>query len=178
MASVFSHPAAALALIPWFKPLRHSKSIFLLACALTIAPDLDVIGLRFGIPYGDLFGHRGLSHSFFFALAFCAVLVWLFFSRTKINKMVLWVYFSAAMISHGLMDGLTNGGLGVAYFSPFSNQRYFLPYRPIQVSTLNIKHFFDGQGIAVLKSELLFIWPTTIVLFLLGYILLNPKRNI
>ena len=26
------------------------------------------------------------------------------------------------------------GGLGVAFFSPFSNARYFLPWRPIRVA--------------------------------------------
>jgi hypothetical protein len=26
---------------------------------------------------------------------------------------------------------MTNGGLGVAFFSPFDNGRYFLPWRPI-----------------------------------------------
>ena len=177
MASIFSHPAAALALFPWFKQLRHSKSILLLGAALTIVPDLDVIGLRLGIPYGHMLGHRGLSHSIFFAAAFCALLIWVFYSRNNINKISLWLYLTASMISHGLFDGLTNGGLGVAYFSPISNQRYFLPWRPIEVSTLNINHFFEGQGLGVLKSEFLYLWPPAIVIFLVGLIIIRKAAN-
>jgi hypothetical protein len=35
-----------------------------------------------------------------------------------------------ATASHGVLDATTNGGLGVAFFSPFDNRRYFLPWRP------------------------------------------------
>jgi inner membrane protein len=29
------------------------------------------------------------------------------------------------MASHGVLDALTNGGHGIAFFSPFLNERYF-----------------------------------------------------
>jgi hypothetical protein len=32
-----------------------------------------------------------------------------------------------ATAGHGLLDAMTNGGLGLAFFSPFDNHRYFLP---------------------------------------------------
>jgi len=32
---------------------------------------------------------------------------------------------------------MTNGGLGVAYFSPFDNRRYFLPWPPILAGRAN-----------------------------------------
>lgn len=35
---------------------------------------------------------------------------------------------------------LTDGGLGVAFFSPFDNKRYFLPWRPIRVSPISVTH--------------------------------------
>lgn len=73
------------------------------------------------------------------------------------------------MSSHGLLDAMTNGGGGVAFFAPFNNERYFLPFRPIEVSTLNIAHFFQGQGVGVLKSELIYIWPVAILICLIGY---------
>lgn len=37
-----------------------------MACA--VLPDIDSIGFALGIPYGSLFGHRGLTHSLLFAL--------------------------------------------------------------------------------------------------------------
>nr|HRC76832.1 rhodanese-like domain-containing protein [Kouleothrix sp.] len=32
---------------------------------------------------------------------------------------------------HGVLDAMTDGGLGVAFFAPFSATRYFFPFRPI-----------------------------------------------
>ena len=55
-----------------------------------------------------------------------------------------WVIFSflfASTLSHGLVDMLTNGGLGVALLAPFDNGRYFFPFRPIEVSPLGIANF-------------------------------------
>jgi inner membrane protein len=52
---------------------------------------------------------------------------------------------------------MTTGGLGVAFFSPFSNERYFLPWRPIRVSPLSAG-FFSARGLAVLASELKWVW--------------------
>ena len=53
---------------------------------------------------------------------------------------------------------MTNGGLGVAFFSPFENSRYFLPWRPIRVSPIGVSRFFGAHGLAVLESELLWLW--------------------
>jgi inner membrane protein len=53
---------------------------------------------------------------------------------------------------------MTNGGLGVAFFAPFSPARYFLPFRPVQVSPISTAAFFTHRGIEVLESEVLWIW--------------------
>jgi len=39
-------------------------------------PDIDVIGFSFGIQYGDMFGHRGLTHSLCFALLAGGLAAW------------------------------------------------------------------------------------------------------
>ena len=46
----------------------------------SVVPDLDVIGFYFGIPYGDLWGHRGLTHSLPFAGVLSALFVGLLYS--------------------------------------------------------------------------------------------------
>jgi inner membrane protein len=56
------------------------------------------------------------------------------------------------------LDALTNGGNGIALLSPLSNNRYFFPWTPIEVSPLNIKAFLSQRGLIVLTSELLWIW--------------------
>jgi inner membrane protein len=52
----------------------------------------------------------------------------------------------------------------VAFFAPVENRRYFLPWRPIHVSPIGIGRFFSERGVAVVESELLWIWlPATLL---------------
>jgi inner membrane protein len=44
------------------------------------------------------------------------------------------IFFFLLTASHGILDAFTNGGLVIALFSPFSNERYFFPWTPIEVS--------------------------------------------
>jgi len=74
-------------------------------------------------------------------------------------------------------DALTNGGLGVAFFSPFDTTRYFLPWRPILVSPISLTRFWSHRGIEVLQSELLWIWIPAGALAVLVIVVRNPQRN-
>src|SRR5262249_33852605 len=64
------------------------------------------------------------------------------------------LYFFAAAASHGLLDAMTNGGLGVAFFAPFSDTRYFFPWRPILVSPISLHVFFGYHRVPVMWGEL------------------------
>jgi inner membrane protein len=81
------------------------------------------------------------------------------------------VYFLVATASHGLLDAMTDGGLGVAFFSPFDNHRYFLPWRPIHVSPIGVGRFFSERGLAVLQTELLWIWLPAALLAVSAWLL-------
>jgi inner membrane protein len=70
----------------------------------------------------------------------------------------LWTYLFLAAASHGILDAMTDGGLGIALLAPFDDTRYFFPFRPIEVSPINIRRFLSGRGLAVLASELLWVW--------------------
>lgn len=61
--------------------------------------------------------------------------------------------------SHGLLDALTNGGLGVGLLLPFDDTRYFFPaeYRVIAVSPIGVREFFTEWGLRVIVSELKFV---------------------
>jgi inner membrane protein len=76
----------------------------------------------------------------------------------SITRFSLWMYFFLATASHGLLDAMTDGGLGVAFFAPFDNRRFFLPWRPIRVSPIGVTRFFSARGLAVIQTELLWIW--------------------
>ena len=75
-----------------------------------------------------------------------------------IGTFPLITYLFLATASHGVLDAMTNGGLGVAFLSPFDNSRYFLPWRPIRVSPIGLGRFFGQRGYLVLQNELLWIW--------------------
>ena len=134
--------------------------------ARAIAPDADVIGVAFASPFRSLLGHRGLSHSLLFAVAVAAVLVTLGFRRTPdgVSRVRLGLYFFLATASHGVLDALTDGGPGVAFFAPFHDTRYFFPFRPIVVSPLGIRPFFSEWGVRAIESELVWIWLPSLAL--------------
>jgi len=63
---------------------------------------------------------------------------------------------------------MTNGGLGVAFFAPFSDTRYFLPWQPIVVSPISIGELFNRRGLRVMWSELGWVWLPASLIFLVG----------
>lgn len=159
MASAFSHAAVALSLGLAFRPPAAPARYWILGMACAILPDFDSVGFALGIPYGDLLGHRGLSHSLLFAALSGWAVARLGFRAPEWapwrGRLIL--FFFLATASHGLLDALTNGGLGVAFFSPFDPTRYFLPFRPIQVSPISISRFFEGAGLRVMASEAVWV---------------------
>jgi inner membrane protein len=156
MPTIFSHIAVPLALGLAVGAPTVSKRLLLAGMAASILPDLDVLAFRLGIAYSHEFGHRGFSHALAFALlvGFLAagMAQWL-----QTTRKVAFAFIFVAAASHGLLDMLTNGGLGVALLWPFTEQRYFFPWRGIDVSPLGM-HFFGPRAWAVLQSELLWVW--------------------
>jgi len=167
MASAFSHAIVALAMGKASQSKKLSWRELLLGALCSVLPDFDVIGLYVGIPYGDVWGHRGLTHSIVFAalLAGSLVTVW-YRGKPAVAVMGLFLYFFLCTASHGVLDAMTNGGLGVAFFSPFDTTRYFFPVRPVLVSPIGVSQFFSEYGVRVLASEAIWIWLPSGVAFL------------
>jgi membrane-bound metal-dependent hydrolase YbcI (DUF457 family) len=67
MASVFWHAVAALSIGTCFYRPQIPKRVWIVGAVCSVVPDLDVVGFRFGIRYGDFWGHRGFTHSLVFA---------------------------------------------------------------------------------------------------------------
>jgi inner membrane protein len=146
----------ALGLAPAFGPARAALAA---GALLSVLPDADALGYWMGIPYGAPLGHRGLTYSLAFAAALAALALAILRKAGGTDRALpLFFFLFACAASHGILDGLTDGGLGVAYFAPFSNERYFLPWRPIRVSPISITGFFDARGLRVLATEILWIW--------------------
>ncbi|PYS62155.1 MAG: metal-dependent hydrolase [Acidobacteria bacterium] len=167
MPTIISHGVAAVAIGKVFLAERTPARFWILSILCAMLPDIDVVGFAFGIRYSDMLGHRGLTHSLSFALVVGLLAAW-FTLHTTPESLTTWVflsvYFFIVTASHGLLDAMTNGGLGVAFFAPFSNARYFFGWRPIEVSPLALDEFFSARGLTVLWSEIKWIWiPSAVI---------------
>lgn len=157
MPTVFSHPAPALCLglalgrqtVPW--------RLLIAGVACSVLPDLDVIGFAYGVSYGDALGHRGLSHSLLLAFG-TGLLAWLAAPLLRARRGAAFFVCGGTALTHILLDAMTTGGLGVAFFWPWSEARFFLPWRPIAVSPFSLERLFSERGMRVFLSEWYWIW--------------------
>jgi inner membrane protein len=175
MPSIFTHAAVALGMGACFYPDIPGRALAA-GAVCSVIPDLDVIGFSFGIHYGDLFGHRGFTHSLLFAaLLATAAMALVDNNSPRHNLFLLWAYLFLATASHGFLDAMTDGGLGVAFFAPFGNARYFLPWTPVRVAPIGLFRFFGMRGLSVFLSELLWIWIPTALLATAAWILRRER---
>lgn len=121
-------------------------------------PDLDVLTFPLGIPYDAALGHRGFTHSVVFAVLAAVAAASAARALRTTRARAFW-FVLVSMASHGLLDACTNGGLGVALLWPWSSERLFAPFRPIEVSPIGLRPFLSSpRGIAVIASELAWVW--------------------
>lgn len=165
--SAISHAVVATAAGIAFAPQTVPTRFWPLALICSVLPDADVVAFAFGIPYHHHFGHRGFFHSPFFALILSIFVTVVFFREERLfsGRWVFYIiFFSLLTASHGILDAFTNGGLGIAFLSPLSSERYFFPFTPIAVSPIGIKAFLSKWGWSVLKSEFMWVWlPASIL---------------
>jgi inner membrane protein len=157
LPTILTHPVIPLSIAYLAGPKIVSGRLLSAAVIASVLPDADVIGHAFGVPYEHPLGHRGFSHSILFAL--CIGLCGLCFAnKLKATRTIAFLMLFFSALSHGVLDALTNGGLGVAFFSPFTNERYFFSWRPIRVSPMSLEPFLKLRGWRVFLSELVWVW--------------------
>jgi inner membrane protein len=175
MPTIITHAAIPLAL--WCASERGRISPRLLGAGIVAAmlPDADVAAFLLHIPYADAFGHRGASHSLLFAavlaLVGACVSRWL---HARPLQAAVWLFVCA--VSHPLLDAMTSGGLGVALAWPWSDTRWFAPWRPIRVSPF-VGNFFNAHGLATLASELRWVWLPLAVAVLGWRLIQSPPAS-
>jgi inner membrane protein len=125
--------------------------------AFAMLPDADVIAFALRIPYEAPFGHRGASHSLVFAAAVAAASM----AVVKTERLRMAGLMFVAVGSHGLLDSLTDGGLGIGLLWPFSNERFFAPVQPIPVAPIGAG-MLSLRGLYVLGFELVMFAPVWI----------------
>lgn len=134
--------------LPTWRPF----SMMVVGGGLSLLPDADAVGFALGVAYEDPWGHRGATHSLVFALAIALAAA--FLARLW-GRAPLWAGAVAGglVLSHPLLDMLTDGGLGCGLFWPFSYQRFFWPWRPLPVAPIG-RDFFTAQGLPIALTEL------------------------
>ena len=180
MASAFGHAVLGATLGKLLLPERRHWPYWVAAAACAALPDIDALGHRLGVPYGSLWGHRGLTHSLLAAAVVAAVGAGVAGARrtgrrSPPGRVAALLFLATA--SHGLLDALTTGGLGVAFFSPWNVERYFFGFRPIQVSPLSIKAFIGAKGLRVLASEARWVGLPCLLVLGLQAVLRRPTFN-
>src|SRR5690348_2264823 len=110
MATLLGHAVFATALGKLLSTKEHKvpPRFWWLAALCAILPDIDVIGFRFGIRYGDFFGHRGFTHSIFFAVIVAFIVSRYFFRRSSFSQSKLFWWFFFITLSHGVLDACTD----------------------------------------------------------------------
>ena len=164
MASLFGHGFLGYTFAKVLSK-KQLKTLILVAIISAILPDIDVLAFKLGISYENWLGHRGFTHSIVFAILW-ALLCAAVFGKNK--KLVFFGIIFLATLSHGFLDAMTTGGLGVGFLIPFDNSRYFFPFRPIQVSPIGVGNFFSKWGLKVIASELIWIGVPCIVILVIN----------
>ena len=170
MATFLTHPLIPLAMAAGLGRVPVTKRLLAAGMIASILPDVDVLAFYFHIGYGHPFGHRGFTHSIFFAglIGLLGLASARAFGATRV---VAFLFLFVSTASHGLLDALTNGGLGIAFFAPFDNTRYFLPWQVIEVSPITASRFLSARGWAVIQSELRWVWLPAVTLGMLLLVL-------
>jgi inner membrane protein len=103
MVSLITHTVAALGIGTIFARPQLPKRVGVIGAVCSMLPDIDVIGFRLGIHYGDFWGHRGFTHSLLFAsiIATLALVTGLPRALPRWSRGWLWLYFLLATASHG-----------------------------------------------------------------------------
>ena len=129
MPSAFTHAFAAAALGTVIIP--EQRRLIALGALCAVLPDADVVGFSVGVPYEHVLGHRGLSHSLAFAACLAGVLTWATVQMGQRNPRR--APQPLPVPCHRVARRLRRDDErrpGVAFFAPFSGERYFFPGDP------------------------------------------------
>jgi inner membrane protein len=143
-----SHATVGYALGVWAQRGLPGKRVCIAAAACAALPDIDVLA-------SPLIAHRGITHSLLFAFTAAALATILFFRG---RGRWIFVVLSVALLSHSLLDACSRYSLGLAFFAPFSDQRYRFVWTPLGDPAGRLSYQLLQEGLVVLVPALLAIW--------------------
>ena len=120
--------------------------------------DADVLSFKFGVAYGNVFGHRGFTHSLVFAFVVPLLCVLIGRRWFRAGLIRCWLFLTVSLLSHSLLDSVTTGGKGVGWLWPWSDERFFAPWQVIKVAPFALSRYTTPYGHKVIISELIWVW--------------------
>jgi len=177
MPSAIAHGLVGASLASILPHRQRATWIAAAFALLAAAPDLDVIGYRLGIPYAHPLGHRGLTHSLFFAAAIALISIPLWRRVVGHSAGAAALLTFLAIGSHGVLDAFTDAGLGIGLLIPFDNGRYFAPWRPILTSPLSVSAFVSPRGLTILLNEALWVGLPVVAFVVLVRAFRRPSNS-
>ena len=158
MPTVITHAAVPLCLGLGLGTKVIPPRLLFAGIVLAMLPDADVLAFKFGVAYGNVFGHRGFTHSLLFAFVvpILCVLTGRRWFRASLTR--CWLFLTVSLLSHSLLDSITTGGKGVGWLWPWSDERFFAPWQVIKVAPFALSLYTTPYGHQVIISELLWVW--------------------
>lgn len=108
---------------------------------LAMLPDADVLSFKLGVAYGNVFGHRGFTHSLLFAFVVPLLCVLIGRRWFKAGLIRCWLFLTLSLLSHSLLDSVTTGSKGVGWLWPWSDERFFAPWQVIKVAPFALSRY-------------------------------------
>lgn len=99
-----------------------------------------------GVAYGNVFGHRGFTHSLLFAFVVPLLCVLIGRRWFKAGLIRCWLFLTVSLLSHSLLDSVTTGGKGVGWLWPWSDERFFAPWQVIKVAPFALSRYATPYG--------------------------------
>ena len=128
-------------------PLRR---VCIAAAACAALPDIDVLG-------APLIAHRGITHSIVFAISAALVVTAVFF-RHEHDQTRSALVLVLALLSHSCLDALSTYSYGVAFYAPFSEQRYRFAWTPLGDPSGRLARQLMQEALVVLLPALVLSW--------------------
>lgn len=147
-----SHAAVGFALAAWTQPGAPTRRVCFVTAACAALPDIDVMGWPLHLSTTSLFAHRAITHSIAFALVIAALVAWTQ-RRTR-----LFPVFVLALLSHSILDALSTYSLGLAFFAPFTMQRYRFQWTPLGNPSGELAGQLVQEAVVVLLPALVIAW--------------------
>ena len=152
MPTPLSHAAVGFAIAAWTQQRPPTRRVCLVAAACAALPDIDY----FGWPVA----HRGITHSIAFAVVVAVAVTVIFFRDPQWAKQRarMAVVLALALLSHSCLDALSTYSFGIAFFAPFSQQRYRFAWTPLGDPNGGLARQLLQDAVVALLPAVLLAW--------------------